>query len=260
MKKSKGLIIIVGFVFAFLFIPLVLISITAFGTRDVIEVPIHGFTLKWFANVFRSPAFVDSFLFSLKLAVSAAVLALAVGIPAAYALSRFSMKGKKLLKSFFLSPAIIPGSVVGYSLYQYLIIKLGMANFGSLLLGHFLISLPYCVRIVGSGLEQFDYSVEEVAWSLGCTRTRTVFWIVLPNVTSGISSAFLLSFIGSFNNVPVSMFLVGPGSQTLPTALMNYIEYYYNPTVSAVSVLLMLMTILLMIIVEKTLGIASLAN
>lgn len=260
MHKSKGFVIFAGLVFAFLFVPLILILVTAFGTRDVIEVPIHGFTLKWFVNVFQSPAFVSSFLFSLKLAVLATVLALLVGIPAAYALSRYRIRGKNLLKSFFLSPMIIPGSVVGYSLYQYLIIRMGMTNFTSLLMGHFLISLPYCVRIVGSSLEQFDFSVEEVAWSLGCDKTRTIFQIVLPNVTSGISSAFLLSFIGSFNNIPISMFLTGPGNQTLPTALMNYIEYYYDPTVSAVSVLLMLMTIILMFIVEKTLGIASLAN
>lgn len=260
MRRNKGLTLIACMVFGFLFIPLVLISITAFGTSDIVELPIHGFTLKWFANVFKSPTFMNAFFFSLKLAVSATVLALLTGIPAAYALARFSIKGKSLMKSFFLSPTIIPGSVVGYSLYQFLIVKMGMANFGSLLLGHYLISIPYCIRIVGSSLEQFDYSVEEVAWSLGCNKVRTVMTIVLPNVTSGISSAFLLSFIGSFNNLPVSMFLTGPGSQTLPTALMNYIEYYYDPTVSAVSVLLMLLTILLMFIVEKTLGIAALQS
>jgi putative spermidine/putrescine transport system permease protein len=84
--------------------------------------------------------------------------------------------------------------------------------------------------------------------------------VVLPNITSGISAAFMLAFINSFNNIPVSMFLSGPGVSTFPATLMNYIEYNYDPTVSAVSVVLMAVTVLLMVIVDKTLGVAALAK
>lgn len=58
-------------------------------------------------------------------------------------------------------------------------------------------------------MEQLDYSMEEVAWTLGCTRLRAFIQIVLPNVSSGIFAAFMLAFVNSFNNVPVSMFLSG---------------------------------------------------
>ena len=132
--------------------------------------------------------------------------------------------------------------------------------FESLLLGHFLVVLPYVIRIVGSSLDQFDFAIEEAALSLGCQKGQAFFKVVLPNITSGISAAFMLSFINSFNNIPVSMFLTGPGVTTLPTTLMNYIEYNYDPTVSAVSVLLMVATIVIMFIVEKTLGISALAK
>ena len=135
-----------------------------------------------------------------------------------------------------------------------------IAGFIDIADGDFLVVLPYIIRIVGASLEQFDFSIEEVAWSLGCNKIQTFFKIVLPNISSGIISSFLLAFINSFNNIPVSMFLTGPGVTTLPTALMNYIEYYYDPTVSAVSVLLMVATIVIMFIVEKTLGINSLAK
>ena len=69
-------------------------------------------------------------------------------------------------------------------------------------------------------LEQFDFSVEEAAWSLGCPKGAAFFKVVLPNVTSGISSAFMLAFINSFNNIPVSMFLSGPGVSTFPSTLI----------------------------------------
>jgi ABC-type spermidine/putrescine transport system, permease component II len=257
MRKNKALLIFSIFVFAFLFVPLLIIVVTAFGEAPTITFPIKGFTFKWFANVFKSKAFVDSLILSGKLALYATLVALLVGIPAAYAISRFSMKGKGLLKSFFLSPTIVPGVVVGYSIFQFAILKLHMPVFQGLLLGHFLVVLPYIIRVVGSSLEQFDFSIEEAAWSLGCNKVQAFFKVVLPNITSGISAAFMLAFINSFNNIPVSMFLKGPGISTLPTTLMNYIEYNYDPTVSAVSVLLMLATIVIMFIVEKTLGIAA---
>lgn len=260
MRKNKLLAIFSMGVFLFLFLPLVIIAVTAFGGESTITFPIQSVSLKWFANVFTSKTFMSSFGLSVQIALLATLLALLVGVPAAYAMARHSIRGKKFLKSFFLSPTIIPGIVVGFSLYQFIVIGLRIPVFYGLLLGHFLVVLPYVIRIVGSSLEQFDFSIEEAAWSLGCNKITAFFKVVLPNITSGISAAFMLAFINSFNNIPVSMFLSGPGVSTFPTTLMNYIEYYYDPTVSAVSVLLMLITMIIMFIVEKTLGIAALSK
>lgn len=259
-NRYKGLAIFATLVFAFLFIPLIIIAVTAFGTENTIAFPIKGFTLSWFSKALASEAFKNAFILSLKLAIFATIVALIVGVPAAYALSRYSVKGKKIIKSFFLSPTIVPGIVVGYALFQFIVIKLRIPVFQGLLLGHFLVVLPYIIRVVGGSLEQFDFSIEEVAWSLGCNKTQAFFKVVLPNISSGIISSFLLAFINSFNNIPVSMFLTGPGIVTLPTSLMSYVEYNYDPTVSAVSVMLMLATMGIMFIVEKTLGISALTK
>lgn len=260
MRRYKGLTVIAVLVFAFLFIPLLIIAVTAFGTENTIAFPIQGFTFDWFGKALGSASFKNAFLLSLKVAAIATLLALLIGIPAAYALSRYSVKGRKFIKSFFLSPTIVPGIVVGYALFQFIVIKLRIPVFQGLLLGHFLVVLPYIIRVVGGALEQFDFSIEEVAWSLGCNKVQAFFKVVLPNISSGIISSFLLAFINSFNNIPVSMFLSGPGVTTLPTSLMSYVEMNYNPTVSAVSVMLMLATIVIMFIVEKTLGISALAK
>src|SRR5699024_12268989 len=128
-----------------------------------------------------------------------------------------------------------------------------------LIFGHFLISLPYIIRVVGSSLEQLDFSMEEAAWTLGCTRIQAFIKIILPNISAGIFAAFMLAFVNSFNNVPVSMFLSGPGVTMLPTSLLNYMEYNYDPTVSAISVMLMLVTMAALFLVEKTLGLKSIA-
>ncbi len=260
MGKNKLLTLFTILVFIFLVAPLLIITVTAFGEGTAIKFPIDSFSFKWFANVFQVKSFRKSFLTSLEISMLATVIALLVGIPAAYAIARTGMKGKQLIKSVFLSPTIVPGIVVGFALYQFIVLSLRLPVFFGLLVGHFLITLPYVIRIVGSSLEQFDFSMEEAAWSLGCTKTKAFFKIVLPNITSGISAAFMLAFINSFNNIPVSMFLSGPGVSTFPSTLMSYIEYNYDPTVSAVSVLLMMCTVVIMVIVDKTLGIAALTK
>lgn len=260
MGKNKILTAFALLVFLFLVLPLVIITVTAFGGGRAITFPIDSFSFRWFANVFALKSLRSSFLTSLVIALLATLAALIAGIPAAYALARSGMKGKGILKSVFLSPTIVPGIVIGFVLFQFLVLTLRIPVFAGLLTGHFMVTLPYVIRVVGSSLEQFDFSAEEAAWSLGCTKTGAFFRVVLPNITSGISAAFMLAFINSFNNIPVSMFLSGPGVSTFPATLMGYIEYNYDPTISAVSVLLMAATILIMVIVDKTLGIAALTK
>lgn len=257
MKKGKLLTIFVVLVYIFLFAPLVVIAMTSIGTENYIAFPPKGFTLKWFTNIFQSESFMSSMATSFTISIVATLVALIIGVPAAYGLSRSKFKGVDALKSFFFSPLIVPGIVIGFALFQFLIAELNLSVYLSLFIGHTLVIIPYIIRVVGSSLEGVEYSIEEAALSLGCTKVQSFFKVVIPNITSGIIAAFMLAFINSFNNVPVSMFLTGPGVSTLPITMMNYIEYNYDPTVSALSVLLMIITIGVMFVAEKTLGLGK---
>lgn len=257
MKKEKLLSVFVLLVYIFLFAPLIIIAMTSIGTENYIAFPPKGFSFKWFLNVFNSDSFMKSMSISFSISGIATMVALIIGIPASYGLSRGNFKGKGALKSFFFSPLIVPGIVVGFSVFQFLIVKLALPIYTSLLIGHTLVIVPYIIRVVGSSIEGLDYSIEEAAVSLGCTKVQSFFKVVMPNITSGIIASFMLAFINSFNNVPVSMFLTGPGVSTLPITMMNYVEYNYDPTVSALSVLLMIITIGVMFVAEKTLGLGK---
>lgn len=257
MKKGKWLTFFVVLVYIFIFAPLLIITASSFSAASFVSFPPKGFSLKWFVNIFHSHSFMTSFGVSLKVSLGATLLALLIGIPAAYGLSRYDFRGKGALKNFFFSPIIIPAVVVGFSMFKFIIVQLSFPILPSLLLGHTIIILPYIIRVIGSSLENFDYSIEEAAVCLGATKVLTFFRVVLPNITSGVIAAFLLAFIDSFNNVPVSIFLTGPGVTTLPISMMSYVEYYYDPTVSALSVLLMIMTMLIMFAVERTLGLSN---
>lgn len=257
LRKNKWLTMMAIVVFLFLFLPLIIILVTSFGTEAIITFPIKGFTIDWYIMALTSKAFMSSLQLSLIIGIVATLIALIVGIPSAYVLSRDRLKGKKFLNTFFLSPTLIPGIVVGYSIFQMIVVNLRLPIVPGLIIGHFLISVPYVIRVVGSSMEQVDVSIEEAAWTLGCTKKRAFVTVLLPNIVSGIFAAFMLAFVNSFNNVPVSMFLSGPGVTMLPTTLLSYMEFNYDPSVSALSVILMFVTIGVMIVIEKTTGLAS---
>jgi putative spermidine/putrescine transport system permease protein len=108
--------------------------------------------------------------------------------------------------------------------------------------------------LITAGLKECDVSVEEAARTLGCTPSQAFRKVVLPSLKPAFLSAFMLAFINSFNNIPVSMYLKGPGKNTLPYAMMNFIEYNYDPTVSALSVMLMGLTVAFMVVIDRATG------
>ena len=164
------------------------------------------------------------------------------------------------LGNVFVLPILVPEIVLGFSLMKSVATGLGVPIFPSLLIGHALLVLPYCVRVVGASLASFDFSIEEAAVSLGCPRWRAFFAVVLPNIRAGLVAAFVLAFITSLNDVSISIFLTGPGISTLPIQMLAHMEQFFDPTIAAVSVLLMAVTVAVMAGVEMTLGLTFLTK
>lgn len=256
--NNKVLAAISIVVLLFLIVPLLMVIITAFGTNTTIAFPIHGFTFKWFSNVFAQPDFVSGFQMSLIVALAASCLALIVGVPLVYALTRYNVHHQAWFQTLFLSPTFIPEIVIGFALYQSLVIMVRLPLLLTLLIGHFLLCLPYVVRLVTASMVLMDEHIEEAAWVYGCSRIKTFLIVTIPNIRASLVAAFMLCFINSFNNIPISLFLNGPDLSMLPTAILNYLQNNYDPTVSAISVLLMLFITSIMFLVEKVLGIKAL--
>ncbi|GEN94214.1 ABC transporter permease [Pediococcus ethanolidurans] len=258
--NNKVLITISCVVLFFLIAPLFMIVVTAFGSGATIDFPIQGFTFKWFANVFAQPDFVSGFEMSFLVAILASALALLVGVPLVYALTHYHIHHQQWFQVLFLSPTFIPEIVIGFALYQAMVILFQLPLLVTLLVGHFLLCLPYVVRLITASMTMLDVHVEEAAWIYGSSRIHAFLTITLPSIRSSIVAAFMLSFINSFNNIPISLFLNGPNLNMLPTSILNYLQNNYDPTVSAVSVLLMLFTAMLMILVEHFIGLNALSK
>ncbi|MEN9537789.1 MAG: hypothetical protein RLZZ126_24, partial [Pseudomonadota bacterium] len=154
------------------------------------------------------------------------------------------------------SPVIVPTIIVGLALLRHAVIPLNLPVWWALLLAHTVLSVPYAVRVVSASLDNLRPDVEEAAVILGATRLGTFFRVVLPNILNGILAAFILAFITSFNQVPVSLFLTGPGVTTLPIDMLASMEFVYDPSIAALSALLALMSMAVVLMAEKLLGLS----
>jgi putative spermidine/putrescine transport system permease protein len=232
---------------AFVLLPLVFVSWLAFFQQPIPSFPPQGYSLKWFFTIPENPRFVEGFWLSLQVAVVAMSCGLTIGVPAALCLARYRFRGREALASLLLLPILVPGIVLGTSLYLFHVeatILTSLPVIGStaaLVAGHILIVIPWSVRLVTASLAGFNRSIEEAAQNLGATPARTFFRITLPTIRPGIVAAALFGFVVSFGNLEMSMFLVGAGRTTLPIAILQYLEYRIDPTIAAVSFLQVLL-------------------
>ena len=257
MRRSWGTVAVLAAVYLLLLGPFLVIIIVSFGADSNMAFPPSGFSMEWYRKTLSVRMFRDAFWTSLWLALSSTATALALGVPVAYALVRFRFPGRGAVEVALSSPAIVPGMVVGFALLRFFVLFGNLPVFLGLYLGHTAILLPYTVRVVSSSLRNFAVDIEEAAVSLGSPRLRAFVSIVLPNVRAGVAAAFILAFITSFNDVPVSLFLTGPGVTALPVQMLVYMEYYFDPTIAALSSVLIVITVLVVQAAERALGISK---
>lgn len=257
MKTSRWLYLSLVALYIFLLGPFLIIFIASFGDQSTLAFPPQGFTFRWFVNIFETEQFVASFGTSFNLGLLATALSLTLGIPVAYAISRFHFVGAGAIETIFSIPILVPGLVIGLSMLSFFVVFGRLQVFTSLLIAHTAILFPYSVRVVSVSLRNLDPAIEEAAVSLGASRLHSFVSVVLPNIRSGIAAAFILGFITSFNNVPVSLFLSGPGIETLPISMLSYMEYYFDPTIAALSTLLIIFSVTLVQVAERVLGLSK---
>lgn len=238
----------------FLIGPFFIIVAAGLSAGDFLAFPPEGLSLKWYIKVFEVESFRESFALSMFLAVFGTITALILGVPAAYALSRYNIPYGETIKTAVAAPIIVPGIIVGLALLRYLVVPLNLTITLALFLAHTALVLPYAVRVVSSSLNNLRSDMEEAAVLLGCSRIGAFIRVVLPNIQSGVLAAFILGFVTSFNQVPVSLFLSGPGVRTLPIDMLSYMEITYDPSVAALSALLALMSVIIIFVAEKFLG------
>lgn len=232
---------VIALVFLLLLTPVVMIVWTAFIDSVFVSFPPRGYTLKWFWAAAANDAFASGFLTSLKVAAISSLIGVVLGTLASLALVRGRFPGRGAIGSLLLMPLMVPNIALGVALYVFFIgvsdrvgIELSQGGLG-LILAHVLLTLPWSIRLVTANLVTVDRSIEEAAANLGARPWQTFWLVTLPQMRSGVIAAALFGFIISFENLELSLLLVGPGSTTLPIAIMQYLEFNMDPTIAAVS-------------------------
>jgi ABC-type spermidine/putrescine transport system permease subunit II len=222
--------------------PIVIVVILAFSGDGYLRFPPGSLSLQWFGRFLGNLQWQRALLSSLLIGAVACAVSTTIGFFAAYAFLRVEFRGKKLLLSLLLTPVIVPSIITAIAMY-YLAGKLGLI--GNLLwlgLCHAVIALPVVLLILLSALHAVDPNLERAALSLGSSRVRVFFRVVLPIALPGVISAALFAFLASFDELLISLFLSGVRAQTLPVRIWNSLNLQVEPTIAAVSAFLIAVT------------------
>lgn len=258
MTRSFSVFRIVGtaLLFIFLLVPLVAVVIVSVNGGSTPKFPPEGFSLKWYAVALSNPAFTGSALNSLILAALATLIGTPLGVAAAFGIARGRLPARMrgLLEAIFLSPLIVPGIVIGVALLVALSTMGLRAAWFRLTLAHVLLVLPYVIRTTLAALQNLDPSLEEAAHTLGASRRRILTRVTLPVLRPAILAGAAFGFIISFDDAAVSIFLINSHTSTLPLAIMSYMQYNFDPSIAAISSMLIALTLACALFIERAVG------
>jgi spermidine/putrescine transport system permease protein len=236
-RAPKLLAIYAALVFAFLYLPIMVLIVYSFNGQGVGGFPPRDLTLNWYRMLFQDDAIWASVLNSLTVALASVCIALALGIPAGLALDRASFPGKGVFRRLVLLPLVLPGIITGLSLlmlFREVDLKLSLAT---VILGHGTALISVATTEVFAGLQKLDRAQEEASLDLGATYWQTFWRVTLPNLKLSIIGAALLIFTLSMDEIAVSFFLIGRDN-TLPLEIWGRLRRGITPEINAISTLI----------------------
>ena len=242
--------------FAFLLAPVVLVFPMSFSADQFLIWPPSAFSFRWYTAILGETRLLAAARNSFILALAVSVVALAIATPAALVLARRKFRGREAIVTVLTAPLLLPTIVLALAL---LIVFVGYGLIGSwagLVLAHLLVCLPYGIRVLMTAASTLPASVEEAASSLGAPPFAVFRRVTFPLMLPGVVAASAIVFLVSFDEVVISLFVVGPELTTLPVALFHYVESKTDPLVAAISVLLVILTVGVVLVLERAMGLA----
>ncbi|HEY2672172.1 MAG TPA: ABC transporter permease [Rugosimonospora sp.] len=237
---------------AILILPLLVVIGVSVNPGQYSVFPPDGFSLRWFSNAFGNHQFLDALRLSLEIALGATAISLALAVPASLSLVRWRFRGRSLVRVLAIGPLAVPEILLGLGLLIFFTNALPLgAGTVPIVLGHALVGTPIALQVLTANLTQIDGVLEEAAQTLGAPPITAFTKVTLPLMVPGMVGAGLLSFIFSFDNVNISLFLTTPGESTLPVQMYSYLNYRSDPTVAAMSTALVLFGLVFFVVANR---------
>lgn len=235
-----------------LIFPLTLVVVQSFN--DVPQASVAGFrafTFKWYAAALESSTYLRDARNSFDVAIVSMLCALGLALPAAFALVRAEFPGKHVVSAFWMLPLALPHVAIAVGMLRLLQWFVAIPAFWGLVMVHVVLILPFCIAMLRTSVMQLDRTLEQAAASLGASPPMVFLTTILPNLAPGLAVAGILAFLISFGEVTVTSFLTTARLQTLPVRIYAEASFSLEPTVHAVSTLLILSTVALLAIVNR---------
>lgn len=218
----------------------------SFSSANFLSYPLPGFSLQWYEKILQPRPWMSALWNSLIVGSGATVVATALGTLAALGLSRGHLPARSAILAMVISPMIVPVVISGVGMY-FFFAKLGLvASFLGLIMAHAALAVPFVVITVTATLKNFDSNLVRAASSLGASPFHGFRTVTLPLIAPGVISGALFAFVFSFDEVVVALFISGPGQRTLPRQMFDGLRDNIDPSILAMSTLLVLVSIVLM--------------
>jgi spermidine/putrescine transport system permease protein len=234
-------------VFAFIYLPIIVLIVYSFNRDGVGGFPPRHLTLDWYRQLFGDGAIWTSVLNSLIVAACSVALSLTLGLLAALALDRASFAGKSLFRRLVLLPLILPGIITGLSLLMFAVYAGAHLSLLTVFLGHGTALISVATTELFAGLQKMDRAQEEASLDLGATPLQTFWRVTLPNLKLPLIAAGLLIFTLSMDEIAVTFFLIGRDN-TLPLEIWGRLRRGITPEINAISTLIFAASVILILI------------
>jgi ABC-type spermidine/putrescine transport system permease subunit II len=241
--------VIAGATIATLVIPVLFVFPLSVGDTGTVVFPPRGFTLQWFAQVFTTSTWIGPIMQSIVVGLGTAVLSVAIGLALARVTSQMqSAAWRAIVGGLALAPIIAPGILLAIGIFDVeLRLKLTGTVIG-LVLAHTVIAAPLSYALISTAIAGADRGVEAAAWTLGASRIRTFWVVVVRGILPSVLGAFAIAFVTSWDEVVLALFLQTGPTKTLPVTIYKYLESGIVPTVPAVASLLILLVVLIVVV------------
>jgi putative spermidine/putrescine transport system permease protein len=244
------LCIITGLVLFYLVFPIFVVIPVSFSSAQYLEFPPPGFSLQWYEKYFDRRDWVDATFLSIRIGLITSLIATVLGTIASLALVRGRFRGKELINAFLVSPLIIPAIIVAIGIYFFYARLQIVGSPLALALAHTSLAIPFVVINVSATLYGFDERLEYAAMNLGANRFQTFRHVTLPIIKPGVFAGALFAFITSFDELIVALFISGTGAVTLPRKMWDGLRQEIDPTIAAVSTILICVSVGILISAE----------
>jgi putative spermidine/putrescine transport system permease protein len=245
----------------FLLFPVFVIISISFSTANYISFPPVGFTLKWYGEINQYPDFIRGITISLFIAIVTVISSLVIGILASLALVRHKFPGRDVLNAIFSSPLVLPSIILGLALVQFFAQIIRVNTLEAIIIGTVILATPFAIRLISASLVGLDKSLEEASMNLGASPIRTFWKITVPIIKPGLISAAFFTFLISFDNLTIAIFLSSPLVKPLPVILFSALsQRIVDPTLTAIASLLAIGTLLIGLLLGKYVKVFSIVS